>query len=102
MGYVVEEDTADGYRAKVILDATLASLREPITATMVLKRYEGVETWGLVLQLAQALQVVDTLLQGLDMAIEHRAVCRQTHIVRCAVHGQPLLRRALIGAYLGT
>ena len=58
------------------------------------------EPAGLVLQRAQPQQVVDALLDGLDGAVEHRAVRAQAHAVRGAVHLQPLVAGALVVADL--
>jgi hypothetical protein len=48
------------------------------------QRDEGLEAACLVLQLAQLEQMVDAVLFGLDVAVEHRAVRLQAQLVRFA------------------
>ena len=52
---------------------------------------------GLVLELAQPEQVVDALLVGLDVPVEHRAVRRDPEPVRGAVDVEPVVRMLLAG-----
>ena len=59
------------------------------------QRDEGEEAARVVLQLAQAQQVVDPLLVVLDVVVEHRAVRRHAHAVGQAMHLEPLLGRLL-------
>ena len=46
---------------------------------------------GLVLQIAQAHQVIDLVLGLLDVAVEHRAVGVDPHLMRRAVYLEPLV-----------
>ena len=53
------------------------------------ERHEGQEPARLVLQLAQPHEVIDPLLVGLDVVVEHRAVRRQADRVRDPVRLDP-------------
>src|SRR5665811_271415 len=64
------------------------------------QRDEGLEAAGLVLSLPQTDQMVDTLLGGLDVAVEHGRVGPDTTAVRKLVDLEPLLARDLLGAHL--
>ena len=55
------------------------------------ERDEREEAAGLVLLVAQPQQVVDALLVGLDVAVEHRALRRDPQPVRGVVHVEPLV-----------
>ena len=102
MRYIVEEDSTHSNHSHILLHRALANLGHTVVAAAVLQRNKGIEAWRLVLQTAQTIEVVYTLLYGLNMAVKHCAVGRYIHIVGCTMHRQPLLRRALIGTYLCT
>ena len=59
------------------------------------ERDEGEEAAGPVLLVAQAEQVLDPLLVGLDVAVEQRAVRRDPEPVRGVVHVEPHVRMLL-------
>src|ERR1035437_5272386 len=62
------------------------------------ERDEREETARLVLLLAEAQKVVDTLLVRLDVPVEHGALRRDAEPVRRVVHVEPVLRRLLAGS----
>ena len=62
------------------------------------ERDERQEAAGLVLLVAQAQQVVDALLVGLDVAVEHRAVRRHPQPVRGVVRANQWSGCSLPGA----
>ena len=52
---------------------------------------EGAEAACLVLKIAQPQQVIDTILHGFDVAVEHRRIRRQTLTVCLTHHVEPLI-----------
>ena len=62
------------------------------------QRDKGHEAARFILQAAQRQQVLDALLFGLNVAVEHRGVRTQAHLVRRARDVQPLLAADLVVA----
>ena len=90
---VVEQQPRDRDHLQVVgarREAEAAPLEDGVLG-MERERDEGEEAVGLVLLLAQAQQVVDALLVGLDVAVEHRALRRDPHLVRGVVDVEPLV-----------
>jgi hypothetical protein len=96
---VVEEEPRHGDHLQVVRPVGVlpAALLEDGVVRVEGERDEGEEAGGLVLELAKAQPVVDPLLVGLDVAVEHRAVRRDPERVRNAVHLQPGLGVLLAG-----
>jgi len=55
------------------------------------ERNKAGETVGLVLKLTKLAQVIDALLQGFDMSIEHRGSAPTTHLVPDPMDVEPFL-----------
>src|SRR6478609_2642001 len=96
---VVEQQPRDGEHLQVV-----SARREPEAAPLedgVLgvegERDEGEEATRLVLLVAQPQQVVDALLVGLDVAVEHGALGRDPELVRGVVDVEPLVGVLLAG-----
>src|SRR4051812_25542345 len=56
-----------------------------------LQRYKGIEAVCAVLQLAQPVHMIDTVLKCFDMAIKHGGVRLVAHLVPDLMNGQPFL-----------
>ena len=80
---VVEHQPADRHRLQVHHARRLGDVR-PCRDVVGMKRQrdERLEAAGLVLQLAQAEQMVDAVLRLLDVAVEHGRVRAQAELVR--------------------
>ena len=76
--------------------------RGPVAQGIILgmkrKRNKGQQTAGFVLQLAQAQQVLHPFGQGFDRAEQHGAVGFDAQAMGRAMHVQPLVRAAFVGA----
>ena len=110
---VVEQQARNGDGLEVVArrGVTPAATLEDGVLGVEGERDEGQEAAGLVLQVAQAQQVVDPLLVRLHVAVEHRAVGRDAEPVGGAVGVEPevgmLLARGnqtahAVGEHLGT
>ena len=93
----MSRETAIIFRSSVPADVLPAAPLEDGVLRVERERDEREEAAGLVLQVAQAEQVVDPLLVGLDVAVEHRAVRRDAEAVRRAVRLEPDVRMLLAG-----
>ena len=88
---IVEKETAHGEILQIVESRrrrARASELDPqlVVVGMVRKRDVGQEATRLILKVAQHPEVVDAILVGLDMAIQHRAVGPNTKLVGRAVH----------------
>ena len=66
------------------------------------ERDERLEALRLVLQLAQAEDVIDAMRERLDVPVEHRRVGAHAHAVRDAMHLEVLVGGGLVVADLAT
>ena len=90
---VVEQEPRDGDHLQVVGtggEAEAAPFEHGVLR-MERERDEGEEAAGLVLLLTQPQQVVDALLVGLDVAVEHRALGRDPELVSGVVNVEPLV-----------
>ena len=87
----ISRDTARIFRSsEPVVELEAAPLEDGVLG-MEGERDEGQEAAGLVLQVAQAHEVVDALLVGLDVAVEHRAVGRHPEPVRAPWTCEPFV-----------
>src|SRR5579884_2192075 len=96
---VVEQEPRDGDHLHVVgagREAKAAALEDGVLGVEG-ERDEGEEAAGAILLLAQPQQVVDPLLVGLDVAVEHRALRRDPEPVRGVVYVEPLVGVLLAG-----
>ena len=90
VGDVVEHQPGGRDVAQVVVAGGVVLQPHVVVLGVVGERDEGVEAAGLVLQRAQAQQVVDLVLGPLDVAVEHGAVALDAHAVGDAVDLDPL------------
>ena len=93
----IRRETASILRSSEPGRVTPAAPLEDRVLRMERERDEGEEAARLVLLVAQPEQVVDPLLVGLDVAVQHRAVRRDAEPVRGVVHVEPDVRVLLPG-----
>ena len=91
MGDVVEHQAGGRDVAQVGVARRVVLEPHVVVLGVVGERDEGVEAAGLVLQRAQAQQVVHLVLRPLDVAVEHGAVALDPHAVGDAVDLDPLV-----------
>src|SRR5437667_5637524 len=60
------------------------------------ERDKAIEAAGFVLKLAQSNQMIDTFLEGFDVAIEHRCIRSNTHLVNRSRDLEPSRARNLM------
>ncbi len=96
---VVEHQPRDGEHLQIVGAGRVppAAALEDRVLGVERERDEGEEAAGLVLLVAQPQQVVDPLLVGLDVAVEHRAVGRDAEAMRGVVRLEPVVRVLLAG-----
>src|SRR5712692_4094196 len=95
---VVEQKARDGDVLQVGEAGWLGQMAERGVFRVEGQRDEGDEAAGLVLELAQQQQVLDTLLFCFDVAVEHGGVRAQADLMRRARNVQPLLAGNLVVA----
>ena len=98
---VVEEETADREISQVVEACRRGSLPAELDSQLVVvgvigERNVGEEAVGLVLQIAKHGEVLDTVLDALDMTIQHRAVRSDPEPVRGPMHIDPVFGRELL------
>ena len=91
---------ADGHRPQIHDARGLFDVRQAGVVGMEGQRDEGLEAAGLVLQLAQADQVVDPMIGVFQMAVEHRGVRAQAQPMGRAVDVDPAAGVGLVLADL--
>ncbi len=88
---VVQHQAAHGQHLEVVKAGRAGQLAEAGVGRLERERDEGIETAGVVLELAQPDHVVRELARRLDVPVEHRRVRLEAGLVRRAHHVQPLL-----------
>ena len=102
--YVIEEDSAYRQISKFLESGGMGDSVEDRASTFGLesKRNKSREATGLILKFSQATQMIDSVMGGLDVAIQHRTGAVPAHLVPGAVHLGPLLGALLAPANLIT
>lgn len=98
---VVEHQSADSHHTQVHQRRWLLDVRKARVFWVKRQWNEDLKTIGLILEFAQANQVVDAVVGVFDMAVEHRAVGLHTHLMRGAVDFEPLAGVGLVFANAG-
>ena len=97
---VVEHQPRHGVHAQRVRRRRRRQFAHLVVVGVERQRDERLEAARLVLQRAHAQHVIDALLVGLDVAVEHRDVRAHPEPVRRAVDGEPPVGVALVGADL--
>jgi hypothetical protein len=98
--HVVEHHPGHGVHAQRLRCRGRGQLVHLVVVRVERERDEGLEAARLVLQRPHAQHVVDALLAGLDVAVEHGHVRAHAEAMGRAVDGQPAIRAALVRADL--
>jgi len=94
--HVVEDEARDCDRAQIVRGGGRRQVPHAVSVRVERQRDERLEAAGLVLQRADAQQVVHAVLEGFHVSEQHRGVRAQAHAVRYPVHLQPLLAGRLV------
>jgi hypothetical protein len=97
---VVEKETRDGVDTQCVATRWRRELAHLVVVGVKGERDKCLESPRLVLQVAHTLHMVDTLLHGLDVAIEHRHVRPHPEAVRGAMDGEKAVGPTLVVADL--
>ena len=100
MGEVVEHQPADRHGLEVEQAARLGQMSEPGVVRMEGQGNESLEAAGLVLQGAQAAEVIDAVARLFDVAVKHRRIGAQAELVGLTVNANPGLAVGLVLADL--